>query len=360
MWPYWLMFIFPAFAAIHNGRVEARQNPVGRFHHLNRRSIFVIIALSLIIGFRHRVGGDWVHYLRHYEALRYQTFEMVLSYRDLGYQLIQWVNMQLGWGIYGVNLFSGALFSFGLVVFCRNLPRPWLALTVAMPYLVIVVGMGYTRQGIAIGLAMLGLVALGRHSIRKFVLWVLMAATFHKSAILLLPIAALSATRRRYWTAFWIVVVTLGAFYLLVEESVDYYMYGYIEREYHSAGALIRLIMNALPAAILLIWWRRFEMNFAQYRLWWWCSIISIFLLVLFFIIPSSTAVDRIALLFIPLQLAVFSYVPEVFGARKSRNAFFTSVTLLYYASIQYVWLNYASHAYLWVPYQFYPLINIW
>ena len=58
MWPYWLMFIFPAFAAIHNGRVEARQNPVGRFYHLNRRSIFVIIVLSLIIGFRHRVGGD--------------------------------------------------------------------------------------------------------------------------------------------------------------------------------------------------------------------------------------------------------------------------------------------------------------
>jgi hypothetical protein len=213
MWPYWLMFIIPAFAAIHNARIEAGQNPSGRFYQLNRGWVFVVVALTVMIGFRHEVGGDWTSYLQHYEALRYKTLLAALSYRDLGYQLIQWVSMQLDWGIYGVNIFSGAIFSFGLVVFCRSLPRPWLALAVAMPYLVIVVGMGYTRQGIAIGLAMLGMVALGRLSVRKFVFWVILAATFHKSAVLLLPIAALSAVRRRYLTALWIVIVTLGAIF---------------------------------------------------------------------------------------------------------------------------------------------------
>jgi hypothetical protein len=28
--------------------------------------------------------------------------------------------------------------------------------------------------------------------------------------------------------------------------------------------------MNGLPAAILLLWRHRFEMNFAQYKLWKW------------------------------------------------------------------------------------------
>ena len=36
--------------------------------------------------------------------------------------------------------------------FVRRQPMPWLGLLVAIPYLVIVVGMGYSRQAIALGL----------------------------------------------------------------------------------------------------------------------------------------------------------------------------------------------------------------
>ena len=93
---------------------------------------------------------------------------------------------------------AGGIFAIGLVFFCRNLPRPWLALAVAVPYLVIVVAMGYTRQGVALGLAMLGLVALGKKGTGWFVFWVMLAATFHKTAVLLLPLAALAAAHNRF------------------------------------------------------------------------------------------------------------------------------------------------------------------
>ncbi len=358
MWPYWLMFLLPAFAALHNGRVVAGQLLSGRFVSLNRSWFIVVVALTLLIGYRFEVGGDWGNYLRKLNVFRDQSLSDALSVGDPGYQLIQWVSVQNNWGIYGANLIGGALFSLGLIVFCRNLPRPWLALAVAVPYLVTVVGMGYTRQGIAIGLAMLGLVALGRQSVMKFVCWVLLAATFHKSAVLLLPVAALAVTKRRIWTAFWVSVITFGAYALMLEESIDYYKGSYLEAEYQSAGAMIRVLMHALPAVVLLAWRRHFEMTFAQFNLWKWCSIISLGLLALLFVSPSSTAVDRVALLFLPLQLVVFSYVPEVFGVRSRRNTFFTLAILLYYASIQFVWLNYAAHSSSWVPYRFYPLIE--
>jgi hypothetical protein len=58
------------------------------------------------------------------------------------------------------------------VSFCRTQPRPWLALTLAFPYLVVVVAMGYTRQGVAIGLEMLALLALERDRLLPFLGWI--------------------------------------------------------------------------------------------------------------------------------------------------------------------------------------------
>jgi hypothetical protein len=262
----------------------------------------------------------------------------------------------MDWGVFGVNLIGGTIFSMGLAVFCRSLPRPWLALAVAIPYMVIVVSMGYTRQAIALGLAMLGLVALQRKSTLWFVIWVVLGATFHKTAVLLLPIAALATTKNRYWTVAWVGVVTLGAFELLLEESVDALYTGYIEAEYQSEGTLVRLLMNALPAALILLWRGRFQFAEAEAALWQWFAIISLALLASLLVSPSSTAVDRVGLYMLPLQLVVFAHFPDVFGRRGRHNNGLVAALLVYYAMVQFVWLNYASHAYAWVPYRFYPL----
>ena len=89
---------------------------------------------------------------------------------------------------------------WGTVVFCRDQPNPWLALLAAVPYMLVVVGMGYTRQAVALGFALLGLAALGHGRTRAFVIWIAIGATFHKSAVSLLPIAALAASHNRFMT----------------------------------------------------------------------------------------------------------------------------------------------------------------
>jgi hypothetical protein len=351
MWPYWLMFIPPALAALANSRLSSDQ--IGGSLRFNlKRGWWLVSVLTLLIGFRYQVGGDWGNYIRNLQSLARRSLTETLTASDPGYRLLEFLSVYNDWGIYGVNLIGAAFFSFGLVVFCCNLPRPWLALTVAMPYMVTVVAMGYTRQGIAIGLAMLGLVALGRHSVRKFVFWVLLGFTFHKSAILLLPIAALAATRKRLWTAVWVAVIVAGAYSQFLAESVDVLYQNYVEDEYQSQGALIRLSMNAVPAVILLRWRRNFEMSLAQMRLWTWFALISLALLAAYFVTPASTALDRIALYMLPLQLAVFAYVPEVFGGRRTRNQLFVAAVVGYYALVLFVWLNFATHARYWVPYK--------
>ena len=89
----------------------------------------------------------------------------------------------------------------------------------------------------------------------------------------------------------------------------------------------------------------------------------------LYFVIPSSTAIDRVALYLLPLQLMVFSNLPEVLGRRPSaakstsHNPASTSnngwvlLVLAYYGAVEFVWLNFASHAPAWLPYRFYPLV---
>ena len=356
MWPYWLMFLLPALAALHARRHRLHAATGLRSLKLHEAWLAAVLVLTVLIGFRFEVGGDWSVYVGYVYDARYVPIATILEGSDPGYRLLEWISAQMDWGIYGVNLICGVIFSICLAVFCRSLPRPWLALAVAVPYLVIVVAMGYSRQGVALGLAMLGLVALGRRETRWFLFWVVLGATFHKSAVILLPIAALAATRNRYWTALWVGVVALGAYMLLLEEAVESLFTNYVEAEYQSQGAMIRLLMNAVPAAILLLWRRRFEFAKAEAVLWRWFAIISLALLGLFLLSPSSTALDRVALYMLPLQLVVFAHLPDVFGIRGRRNEVLVLAVLFYYAAVQFVWLNYASHAISWLPYRFYPL----
>lgn len=74
---------------------------------------------------------------------------------------------------------------------------------------------------------------------------------------------------------------------------------------------------------------------------------------------PSSTAVDRVGLYLLPLQLMVFSYLPEVMGRGSGRaHASWVFLVLVYYAAAEFVWLNFADTSFAWLPYRFYPLEN--
>jgi len=214
MWPYWLLFLVPALQASTKLRVVKEISKYGSLGSGQWRFIFV--TLVLIIGFRHQVGGDWFIYLRNVESTADLTLvEALNSFRgDPTDNVLNWVGAHSGLGIYFVNTVYAIFFTLGLLVFCHRQPRPWLALTVAVPYLVTVVAMGYSRQGAAIGLVMLGLVALEYKQVTKFLLWVGFAATIHKSAVILIPLAVLAGSRNRLVKAC-LVGITAALLYVL-------------------------------------------------------------------------------------------------------------------------------------------------
>jgi hypothetical protein len=360
MWPYWFLFFVPAlFAVTRLNQIPQRVIP-GQGGRWTSAWRWVFFLLVMIIGWRHEVGGDWVIYLEEIERIANGSTQLAFQFQDPAFALINWVAAQSGQGIYLVNLTSAVFFSWGLLVFCRDQPRPWLALAVAVPYLITVVAMGYTRQGVAIGIAMLAMVALGQGKTFRFVFWIALAATFHKSAVVLVPLAILANSRRRLFTLLWVAVAGLILFLLLLQEAVDFLIYGYVTSQYQSSGAGIRIAMNAVPGVFFLIFRKRFQLTLVQRSFWTWMSMTAMLFIVLLMVSPSSTAVDRVALYLIPLQLFVLSRLPNVLGQRDGKNPALVCAILAYSAVVHFVWLVFADTAFAWIPYQFYPWVWLW
>lgn len=354
---YWLLLLVPWLATIGRSSLASAAQ-AERSWGLGFQLYFLLLLFS--VGLRHQVGGDWLNYLPMIDTALQQSFaEAVAQNGDLAYSALTWMSAHAGAGIYGVNLMSALVFAFGLMVFCQNSPRPWLSLAVAVPYLVIVVAMGYTRQGVAIGLVMLGLVALDKGSMVKFVAWLVVAALFHKTALILIPMAIFAG--RKNWVALAGVALTaVLMFFLLLAEYVDKLVAGYITDQYASSGAAIRIAMNAVPAAVFLVFRKRFDLTDAQRIFWTWMSLGGLIFIGLLAVSPSSTAVDRVALYWIPLQLYVWSRWPAAMARTHNAQLPWVVGVLLYSLAVQFVWLFYADNNWAWIPYQFYPWVWLW
>lgn len=363
MFVYWLLFFIPVFFAVIGNKRLLSKNNENYSLHLDPLWLSIIALLTIIIGLRHNVGGDWFAYLR---MLRYvdqiqDSFGSDLVYLfggDAGYLFLNWISVKLGGGIYGVNLLCGFIFSTGLAIFCRNMPRPFLALAVAIPYLVVVVSMGYSRQAVALGVSMIGLVSLSRGRVGEFIFLTLISTLFHKSGIIMLPIAALAASKNKFLSLGLIAIIFAYIYYSFLVEPFELLYKNYIaNQDAQSQGAFIRLLMCVFPAMIYLIWPHRFPFKPKERELYKLMCLISLGLFFILIINPNiSSAIDRVALYMLPIQLVIFSHVPDMLNDKKITTQLLTLLIIFYYFCVLFIWLNFAVNAQDWIPYSTYLL----
>ena len=361
---YWLIYIIPALAALFESRLITDITNKERLSNLKLQSLAINIYgifLILVIGFRHEVGGDWFHYLEPLNRSLSQDIDInLITFIEPGYMLLNMFSAYIGGGIYLVNLVCSILFVLGLINYARNSPNPWLTLCIAAPYLVIVVAMGYTRQGVAIGMAMIGIISLTKGNLFHFAFWLIIASLFHKSALVLMPMVIFCGMEKKGSSVLGVLLLCILMYILLIGEELDRIVSGYITDQYESSGATIRIFMNFLPATIYLIFHNRFKLTYRQKKFWIWMSLGSIALLILLVLSPSSTAVDRIALYWIPLQLFVWGRLPNAMGKKIDSRRQWVVIILIYTFLTQYIWLFYADNKHNWLPYKFYPWEWIW
>ena len=343
---YWLLFLYFAAGAM---REQPRPAGTGRADVAFRAGC---VVTALIIGLRYHVGADWVPYEEIFAEVKGETFGSLPAIADPGYYLVNMVAQTLGADLWLVNLACAAIFTWGLMRFAEAQERPWLAMVVAIPYLVIVVAMGYTRQAVAIGLIMAGLASYTKTgSVVRFAVYVAIAATFHKTAVVALPLIALANERGRLVGLLIAVSITYLFYQYFLSASVGRLVTNYIDARYAAEGAGIRVAMSVLPAALFLARWRYLGFTEQERRVWRNLSFAAFGFLFLLVVVRSSAAVDRLALYTIPLQAAVLSRPRSIFAT----EGFGRALIILYAAAVQFTWLTYAHHARFWVPYQFWP-----
>jgi hypothetical protein len=340
MLTYWMMYVFAAAGALVSKGRQLRSSPkvwlgVGAFY-------------LLLVGWR-TSGGDWPNYLRRFLELANLPLEEVLRIKDVGYQLLSYYMYQWEWGFFAVTVICALLSLTGLIIFLRRQVNPWIGLTVAVPYLITVVYMGYMRQGVALGLVLWGIAALQRGRFWQFVLLVIAATTFHKSAIMMIAFGIFSGKRGKLFKLIGIAAAFIGVWSAFVSTGADELWKNYVDSQMQSQGAMIRVLLNAIPALLLFYFRKRWQRLYADYRFWMMIALASLASIGL--VGFASTAVDRMALYFIPLQLVVYARLP--FLAQKILSPKQTTILIvLFYALVYFVWLNYAANVRYWLPYR--------
>ena len=338
---YWGMFSTFAVGAL--GWKGGRDRKTGLALRL------AMIVVVLIVGLRWQIGPDWESYSNIYKSLARISFDEVIRRHDPAFYFVAWLLSSNGQPFWVLNFVMAAIFITGLTAFARTLPNPWLAITIAVPYLIIVVGMNLIRQAAAMGFVFLAFRYVGSKPLWKSIAWSLLASLFHASAIITTLLIAISYTKNRL-AAFTLVLISAVPVYYVLFSTFDEYFQRYSHQTIDSGGVYFRLIINAVPAVIFLIWRKKGISPPGEYALWRNLSILSLCLLPLPFFVHSTTSIDRASMYAIPLQLLVLSAFPYM--NREAGDRFGNTAALVFYSALTMVaYFSFGTHARYFAPY---------
>ena len=343
MLSYWILLAAPVVSGMAPYRLHGRAQKV---------AVWIgAILLTVVIGLRYRVGCDWFNYIVSMDQLNFTgPGEAIASATDPGYGLLSWVCLKLHLDMYGINFFCAAIFCWGLFTFASKQPLRWLTIVIAVPMLIVVVAMGFTRQAAAIGFLMLAFAAFSEKSLLRFLIFVALATTFHKTAVIMAPLAILIDPNRKLGPLVIGGLATAALAAAFLTSKLDALTHNYIgnaEWEGEGAAAIYRLGLNLLAAIAFFICRKRWREKYDDTRLYFVLSLAAVAAFPFTFVEP--VAADRMSLYLLPYQCAVFARLPDIYGRRT--GAWIAFAAILATAVLMHVWFMLANNAWCWIPY---------
>ena len=271
----------------------------------------VLIGLFLFSAFRFRVGCDWSGYYYNYLKGASLDYAEVLGEREPLWWLIQIAFDRAGIPYPWVNVLTSAIFFVGIHALARRQPDRFGFLVLLFPILIINMPMSAIRQGAAVGLLCLSMLAFIDQRPVRFVAWILLASTFHTSALAFLPLSLLAMGKYTKARIAMTGVLAGPALFLLsqkdaVQSSID--LYADIDRE--AFGAIFRVGLLAMSGLYFLLmlrkaWTQGFPRDFGL------ASIGAGLMTTLVLMLPLSSIVsDRFGYYLVPIQTMIFARIP--------------------------------------------------
>lgn len=301
------------------------------------------VVVLVFVGLRHHVGMDWNNYL--YMIQRANVSGLWDSFRvsEPGYALLLWVAGQNGWGIYGAYFMGTLIFAAGLFRYAKVTPSPWIALLVAMPYLVIVISMSAARQAVAAGVLLWLTAEWSRATIGMRAALVLLASSFHISAIGFLIFIFLDL-RLSIWMKSLGTCIMVAVIIYILEQSGRLATFDanyFSDQKIESGGAFFHVALNSGPALVYFLLGHYRRSHLIPHSFHTHMVITAILLLPLSLIF--STAASRFSIYLFPVSMWFFAAMPMFLS--KKQGVTFKVLVSIFFVIILAVWLKFATNA---------------
>jgi len=264
-----------------------------------------------------------------------------------------YVNL-LGGDIYLVNLICALIFVYGVWRFAFLQPNPWLVLIISIPFLTHIVAMGYTRQSVAVGFIFVAIANLQQQKNLWFWIQIFLAAIFYKISAVFILLGIMQSNRIDIYIKMIILLSFAVIIYTVLQSKLATFYNSYIavsesgKQFMVSTGAIPRVLMNVIPATILLLNLKNLQIEENIKRLF---ILMSLAVLITFpLVFWRSTPIDRIHIFLIPVQLMVFSRLSLLVKEAYLKQTLVFGIVISY-AFVLFVWFNFARTLRKWIPY---------
>ncbi len=320
------------------------------FKYENFIWIFIIFLLSIFIGFRDGVGGDWIHYENFYYNVPNINFKSVIG-PSLVYVFINQISHYLGIQIVGVNFICAAIFMFALATFLNNTPNKWLSLAISFPIIIVVLSMGYTRQGLAFSFSLFLIKALEDKKLFKSFIFIILSILSHKTGLFIASFLLFIYFfyHKKYLLLILAIIIPFffGYFFLNFYKHLIY-NYAGLGQHFYSYGSLPRSILIFLIAILFILNKKKFK-KMSEYQIFVYSTFAFMIIFLFPFCFTTSTLVDRLLLYLYPLKLVFISFAD--FKDKSIRFITFLISSIYFFYFI--VWISFGKNSFSWVPYKF-------
>ena len=215
---------------------------------------FLIIFLIIFIGFRFDTGGDWGRFESVYITHSFALNDIFKSGHDFGYELLSLIFKKMNLNFSFVTLILSTILILSISSFSQKNEDKWLTLLIAFPYLITVVGMGFFRQGAALGFCIFALLKLYEKKNLYFLVFIFFAVSMHKSALIFLPFYFLAQKPfLRHYLFLFLFIIFLYIF-LKLDIIRLWDLYVGADKHLESRGTYIRYWFNFIPSIFFIFY----------------------------------------------------------------------------------------------------------
>lgn len=301
--------------------------------------------LLILIGLRNEIGGDWINYKIDFDRTSFFSTNI-----DLTFDVIKYLTKSIYNNYFLYNFLIAFIFLTPVYLLISKYELRWLIITAIFPICILLLGMGYLRQGIAFSMGLLFLSNVKNRNYLLAAIFLILSILSHKLSIIHLGVFILVFVLmfRKYLIFFILIVIALDIYFIfpeIIERNIYFYLGGGVYQ--FSLGALPRMAIILLACiSIVYVFNRKKEDLKEEEKFFFQLSLILIFLFQLIFI--SSVFADR---LFLYFQVILIYFFSNLYIYKNYKKIYFFNFIIV--ISYFFVWSIFGKFSSYWLPYKF-------